>query len=76
MPCSANQGRDSIGKLVYEEKIADLSDYSHRETKDETTLIHSTYQDSSADEWIDSPNPIDLTAGTSTDDQLEELLTT
>lgn len=65
---SANQGRDTIAKLVYESEVADLTEYGASEG-DETIIY---YRDGSVNAWISSTGDVDLDGNT--ERQLEGLL--
>ncbi len=62
-----------MAKLVYEEETVDLSEYRHMDKGGKAT-IYSTYNGSSTNEWIESPDPVDLERDAEVDEQLEELL--
>jgi hypothetical protein len=53
---SANQGRDSIYKLVEEDEIADLLDYGHREGMTGRQII---YEEDSTRAWLSAEYCLD-----------------
>lgn len=57
MPGSANQGRDSILKLVEEDQITDLLEYSHREGLSGRDII---YKEESMTEWLSAEYCLEL----------------
>ena len=57
MAGSAKQGRDSIEKLVEEEQISDLADFSYRKGLGDREII---YEEDSTTAWISAEYAIDL----------------
>lgn len=54
---SANQGRESIDKLVQEEELSDLSDFSYKEGLGDREIL---YEDDSTTAWLSADYTIDL----------------
>ncbi len=71
MPVSANQGRDSIAKLVYHGETFDVQDYGALEVDGELT-IYSTGEGTGVHEWIESCDTIQPDG--EEEEQLEKLL--
>lgn len=53
---SANQGRDSIHKLVEEDELADLLDYGYREGMTGRQII---YEEDSTSAWLSAEYCLD-----------------